>query len=116
VTATSSHAVTATADPTQRIARAATIVLGRRIQLTVLAGVSTAVIARVLSPANYGSLQNSLAIWTLVVAFSDFGFTLALSRDLAIHHQDRPALLRTAFRVQGLWSLLLAAVCAGRSW
>jgi O-antigen/teichoic acid export membrane protein len=93
---------------TDRIARSALGLAGRRVAITMLSGLSTAVVARLLGPAEYGQLASALATWTLVLAASDFGFTLALGRDLAVDPPRRGRILRAAFQLQSAWSLPLA--------
>jgi O-antigen/teichoic acid export membrane protein len=103
--------VTAGGQPqlTDRIARSALGLAGRRVAITLLSGLSTAVVARLLGPAEYGQLASALATWTLVLAGSDFGFTVALGRDLAVDPPRRGRILRAAFQLQSAWSLPLAA-------
>jgi O-antigen/teichoic acid export membrane protein len=91
-----------------RIAGAASSLLLRRAVLLVTSGLATVFVARLLGPAHYGQLQAALATWALLLAFSDFGFTLVLGRDLATRPDDRRDLLRAAFELQGIWSLVLA--------
>jgi O-antigen/teichoic acid export membrane protein len=96
------------AELTARIARSALGLAGRRVAITLLSGLSTAVVARLLGPAEYGQLASAIATWTLILAASDFGFTLALGRDLAIDAARRGRYVRAAFQLQSLWSVLLA--------
>jgi O-antigen/teichoic acid export membrane protein len=93
---------------TTRVARSALGLAGRRVAITLLSGLSTAVVARLLGPAEYGQLASAIATWTLVLAASDFGFTLALGRDLAVDPSRRGQLVRAAFQLQSLWSVVLA--------
>jgi O-antigen/teichoic acid export membrane protein len=93
---------------TDRVARSALGLAGRRVAITLLSGLSTAVVARLLGPAEYGQLASAIATWTLVLAASDFGFTLALGRDLAVDPPRRGRILRAAFQLQSLWSVVLA--------
>jgi O-antigen/teichoic acid export membrane protein len=95
-----------------RIAGSAMGLAGRRVAMTLLSGLSTAIVARLLGPAGYGQLASALATWTLILAASDFGFTLALGRDLATRIPQRGRLLRSAFELQSLWSVLLALMMA----
>jgi O-antigen/teichoic acid export membrane protein len=93
---------------TARVARSALGLAGRRVAITLLSGLSTAVVARLLGPAEYGQLASAIATWTLVLAASDFGFTLALGRDLAVDLPRRGRFVRAAFQLQSLWSVVLA--------
>lgn len=95
-----------------RIAGSAMGLAGRRVVITLLSGLSTAVVARLLGPAGYGQFASAIATWTLVLAASDFGFTLALGRDLATHPPARGRLLRASFELQSLWSVVLALALA----
>src|SRR4051812_26355796 len=80
----------------------------RRVLTTLLSGLSTAVVARLLGPDEYGQLASAIATWTLVLAASDFGFSLALGRDMALDVERRGRLMRAAFEMQGVLSLALA--------
>jgi O-antigen/teichoic acid export membrane protein len=93
---------------TARVARSALGLAGRRVAITLLSGLSTAVVARLLGPTEYGQLASAITTWTLVLAASDFGFTLALGRDLAVDAPRRGRFVRAAFQLQSLWSVVLA--------
>jgi O-antigen/teichoic acid export membrane protein len=93
---------------TAQIADSALGLASRRVAITLLSGLSTAAVARLLGPAEYGQLASAIATWTLVLAASDFGFTLALGRDLAIDASRRGRVVRAAFQLQTAWSIVLA--------
>ena len=76
----------------------------------IISGAATAVVARVLHPDGYGAFTVALATWTLVLAASDFGFDLALGRDLAVSPERSRALLHAAYRLKGAWALSLAVL------
>ena len=95
-------------DLMSRVAGSTVSLAGRRVVLTALSGVSVAFVARLLGPTEYGQLAAAIATFTLLLALSDFGFTLTLSRDLAKHPENREAILRAAFQVQSVWALVLA--------
>jgi O-antigen/teichoic acid export membrane protein len=91
-----------------RIVGSAVALMGRRVTIMVLSAIATASVARIVSPSGYGRLSAGIATWTLVLAASDFGFDLALGRDLAIHPTRSRALLRASYRVKAVWSAALA--------
>lgn len=93
-----------------QIAGSTVLMVARRTILTLLSGLSTILIARLLHPEGYGLLQAAIATWTLVLAFSDFGFTLALGRDFAAEPERRPHLLRAAYEIQAVLSVILTVV------
>jgi O-antigen/teichoic acid export membrane protein len=93
----------------RRIAGSASILVARRALVQLMTAVSTAVLARVLSGAEFGVLASAMALFYLALAASDFGFGFVLARDLAVS-ADRGGLLRAALRVQLAWSSVLA-VC-----
>jgi O-antigen/teichoic acid export membrane protein len=95
----------------QRIAGSASILIARRAVVQLMTVVSTAVVARVLTGAQFGLLASAMAVFYLALAASDFGFGFVLARDLSVS-EDKAALLRTAVRVQTAWSLVLAACMA----
>ena len=96
-----------------RVAGSALTLAGRRAVVMVLTAISTAVVARALGVAEFGVLSSALAMYTLALAASDFGFSLVLGRDLAVDVVDRSRLLRTAYQVQLGWAALVALVLAG---
>jgi O-antigen/teichoic acid export membrane protein len=94
----------------RRLAGSAARLAGRQAMITLLSGVGTVAITRLLGPSAYGAYASVIATWALLSAAADFGFSLMLSRDLATHpHLHRP-MLRSAYEVGTAWSLLLAFV------
>ena len=96
-----------------RVAGSALTLAGRRGVVMVLTTISTAVVARALGVAEFGVLSSALAMYTLALAATDFGFSLVLGRDLAVDVADRSRLLRTAYQVQLAWAALVGLVVAG---
>jgi O-antigen/teichoic acid export membrane protein len=95
-------------DVVRRVAGSTVSLAGRRVGLTALSGLSTAVIARCLGPASYGAMASAVATFTLLLALSDFGFSLTLGRDLALDPARRRSTLLAAIHVQSIWAALLA--------
>jgi O-antigen/teichoic acid export membrane protein len=92
-----------------RIADSAIDLVGRRIALTAMTSVTTAVVARKLGVSEFGVLASALGAYYLALALVDLGFSLVLGRDLARHPETRGQLFRTALRVQGAWAGCIAA-------
>jgi O-antigen/teichoic acid export membrane protein len=92
----------------ERIAASALTLAARRVLVTGMSAVGTAVVARLLGVGSFGELSSALAAFWLAAALSDFGFGLVLGRDLAFDPPARGRLLRAALHVQVAWSLLPA--------
>ena len=73
----------------QQIAGSAVTLLGRRVLVTVMTAVGTAVVARALGAASFGQLSSAFAACWLAAAASDFGISLVLGRDLAAEPERR---------------------------
>jgi O-antigen/teichoic acid export membrane protein len=97
----------------RRVAGSTVSLAGRRVAVTALSGLSIAFVARALGPSQYGQLGAAVATFNLLLALSDFGFSLTLSRELARDDRARLALLRAAFHVQSAWAVLLTLVLVG---
>jgi O-antigen/teichoic acid export membrane protein len=81
--------------------------------ITLLSGLTTIVITRLLGPSEYGAYGFAVATFTLLGATADLGFSLMLSRDMAQESSNHRALLRTAYEVGSIWSIVLALIMAG---
>jgi O-antigen/teichoic acid export membrane protein len=92
----------------RRLAGSAARLAGRQAVITLLSGIGTVAITRLLGPSSYGQYASVIATWALLSAAADFGFSLMLSRDLAQHPQLHRPMLRSAYEVGTLWSLALA--------
>jgi O-antigen/teichoic acid export membrane protein len=93
---------------------AAVLILGgRRLIVTALSIVATAIVARHLGPGEFGGLAAGTAVFGLALAASDLGFTLVLGREMAVDEPGRGRLLRAVLQVQTAWSVLLAFVVFG---
>jgi O-antigen/teichoic acid export membrane protein len=93
----------------QRTARAASLT-GLRQGLSMgLAAVTVAVVARVLGSTNYGYYAGGMAVFQLALAFTDLGFSLVATREMARHPDRRGVLLRSTVQVQLAWSTVVAA-------
>jgi O-antigen/teichoic acid export membrane protein len=95
-----------------KVAGSAVVLILRRGVMLATAGVSTIVVARVLDPTGFGQLQGALAIWAILLTVTDLGFSLTLSRELALKGAPRQAMLRTTFQVQGMWAVGVALAFA----
>ena len=98
----------------RRLAGSAMTLAGRRVLITAMSAVGTAIVARLVGVADFGQLSSALAASFLAAAASDFGFSLVLSRDLATDVAARGRLLRAGVHVQVAWSLVPTA--AWPSW
>jgi O-antigen/teichoic acid export membrane protein len=90
------------------IAQASIYLVVRRFGILAMSFFSTIVITRKLGPEGYGDLQASLATWGLLLAMCDFGISMALVREMAKNPEEQSALLRATYRVQTLWSIVIA--------
>jgi O-antigen/teichoic acid export membrane protein len=100
-------------DTARRMGAAALILGGRRLIVTALSIVATAIVARHLGPGEFGGLAAGIAVFGLALAASDLGFTLILGREMAVDEPGRGRLLRAVLQVQTAWSVLLALVVFG---
>jgi O-antigen/teichoic acid export membrane protein len=98
--------------PARHVARSASNLAVLRIVLMVQSALTAAAITRLLGPATYGVYGAAMATWMLLAATADFGFTLALSRDLPRHPGAHRTMLRTAYEVGLAWSLVLTLTMA----
>jgi O-antigen/teichoic acid export membrane protein len=92
----------------RRVAGSAIALVGRRVALTAITSLTTAIVARKIGISEFGSLASALGAYYLALAVVDLGFGLVLSRDFARRPEARSQLLSTAFRVQGAWATLIA--------
>jgi O-antigen/teichoic acid export membrane protein len=95
------------------VASASALLLLRRALTLVTAGLSTALLSRMLQPASFGELQVGLAAWTFATGMADLAFSQVLGRELVATGRERAALLRTGYQVQGMWALFVTAGLAG---
>jgi O-antigen/teichoic acid export membrane protein len=98
--------------PARHVARSASNLALLRIVLMAQSALTAAAITRLLGPATYGVYGAAIATWMLLAAAADFGFTLALSRDLPRHPGSHRTMLRTAYEVGLAWSLVLTLAMA----
>jgi O-antigen/teichoic acid export membrane protein len=97
----------------QNLARSIMHLVGRFGIMTLLAGLSTIAITRLLGPASYGQYGSAIATWTVLGATADFGFSLMLSRDLPHLNGPHRPVLRSAYEVATAWSSVLAIAMVG---
>ncbi|HZO36455.1 MAG TPA: oligosaccharide flippase family protein [Solirubrobacteraceae bacterium] len=106
-------------DLSSRVAGSAASLAGRRAGLMLLSGVTAALVTRLLGPTDYGQYAAAIATWTLIGGLADFGFSLAIARDLPRVAGSHRPMMRAAYSVGLRWSFLLvlvtvaAAVLAG---
>jgi O-antigen/teichoic acid export membrane protein len=96
-----------------KVANSAMNLLVQFASTTVLSGISTVVITRLLGPSGYGVYGAAIAVFTVLGAFADFGFSTMLSRDMAADTSRHASLLRTAYEVALGWSFVLAVAMVG---
>lgn len=89
-----------------RVAGSALTLTARRFLFTALSAAVTAVVARLLGVGEFGQLSSALAAYWLAAAASDFGFSLALGRELAARPEEQGRLLRAGVRLQVAVSVL----------
>ena len=97
----------------KRVAGSALNLVAQFGLLTLVSGLTTIVITRILGPSQYGAYGSAVATFTLLGATADLGFSLMLSRDMAQDTKNHRALLRTAYEVGSTWSVVLALIMAG---
>ncbi len=93
----------------QRMASSAVVLTARRLLLTSVSAISSAIIARLIGPAAYGPFVSALTIFAFALGFVDFGFSLYLAREMARAPERRAALLAATLQVQLFWSVLATA-------
>jgi O-antigen/teichoic acid export membrane protein len=98
---------------TKRTARAASLTGVRQGLGMGLAAVTAAVVARVLGAANYGYYAGGMAAFQFALSFSELGFGLVLTREMASHPAERGSLMRSAVQVDLIWSTMVAAALVG---
>ena len=98
-----------------RMAQSALLLTVRRVLITVVSGLSAALIARFLGPARYGPFASAMTICTFALATVDFGFGIYLAREMARRPAARPLLLSATLQVQIAWASLttIAIVALG---
>ena len=84
------------------------LLIVRRLIVTVGSAVATGVIARELTPNLFGVYSAALATFYIAQAVGDLGFGAVLAREMAVQPGRRPALLRAALRPALAWSLVVA--------
>ena len=91
------------------MAGSAVMLTVRRLALTSVSAIASAVIARLLGPAGYGPFVSALTIFAFALGFVDFGFSLYLAREMARAPARRAELLSATLQVQTLWALAATA-------
>jgi PST family polysaccharide transporter len=89
----------------RKVAGSANVLLLRRVVVQVLSALSTAVLARTLGVAGFGSYAAGLAMYYVALSVCDFGFGTVLGRELGSRRADDGALVRSMLRVQTQWSV-----------
>jgi O-antigen/teichoic acid export membrane protein len=97
----------------RRVAGSASNLAVRRFVLMLLSAVTAAIVTRVLGPSGYGQYSAAIATWTLVGSAVDFGFSLALARDLPHDPGARRSMLRAAYQIALAWSIPLTIALVG---
>jgi O-antigen/teichoic acid export membrane protein len=82
--------------------------VGRFGAITLLSAISTIAVTRLLGPSGYGVYGSAVAVAAVLGAFSDFGFSIMLMRDMADDAGLHRPLLRSAYEVSSAWSGALA--------
>jgi O-antigen/teichoic acid export membrane protein len=77
-----------------------------------LSALTAAVVARSLGATGYGYYAAGIAAYGLALAFSELGFGIVVTREMARNPEGRGVLLRSAVHVQLLWSGVIAAALA----
>lgn len=85
----------------------------RRVLVMILTAVTTAVVARKLGGVEFGVYGSAFGLSQLLIALSDFGFSLVLGRDLASDQARAPRLLWTVLWLQTFWCVALTLVLVG---
>lgn len=96
-----------------KVAGSAASLFVRRIVVTAVSAVATAVLARQLGVADFGAYSSGLATYYLLCSVQDFGFGYTLARRLGQGRADDGELTRSMIRLQVWWSLALAVVTVG---
>lgn len=93
----------------RKVAGSANVLLVRRVVVQLLSALSTAILARKLGVAGFGSYAAGLAMYYLALSVCDFGFGSVLARELGSRRADDGSLVRSMLRVQTQWSLVVGA-------
>ncbi len=93
----------------RKVAGSANVLLMRRVVVQLLSALSTAILARKLGVAGFGSYAAGLAMYYLALSVCDFGFGSVLARELGSRRADDGSLVRSMLRVQTQWSLVVGA-------
>jgi O-antigen/teichoic acid export membrane protein len=80
----------------------------RNIVQTGLMAVTAAVVARLLGSTNFGLYAGGIAAFNLALAFTDLGFTMVVTREMARRPQEQGRLLRATLHIQFSWSSVVA--------
>jgi O-antigen/teichoic acid export membrane protein len=101
-------------DLARKMGRTGAILAGRRVIVMAITAVSTAVTARYLGPSDFGEYSSAIAVLMLLIAMTDFGFSLVLGRDMVRPGADQGELLRTGVQLQatlgGLFTIIAVAI------
>jgi O-antigen/teichoic acid export membrane protein/O-antigen ligase len=95
------------------LARSVFHLLGRYGAITLISGIGTIAIVRLLGAGGYGQYAAAVATWAVLGATADLGFSLMLSRDLPHLEGPHRPILRSAYEVATAWSSILALVMVG---
>lgn len=91
----------------RKVAASANVLLVRRVVVQVLSALSTAILARKLGVAGFGSYAAGLAMYYLALSVCDFGFGSVLARELGRRRADDGSVVRSMLRVQTQWSVVV---------
>ena len=89
-----------------RVAKGASALVGMRMIVRVLGFISMLILARLLTPEDYGIIALATLLHGLLIAMSDFGFGLAIIRDSEAKDVD----YHTAWTLRVLRSAVVALI------
>jgi O-antigen/teichoic acid export membrane protein len=88
----------------RKVAASVNVLFARRVVIQLLSAFSTAILARKLGVAGFGSYGAGLAMYYLALSVCDFGFGSVLARELGSRRANDGSLVRSMLRVQTQWS------------
>lgn len=95
---------------TARLASASAL---RQVVQTAVLALTAAVVARSLGASGFGLYAGGTAAYYLALSFTDLGFGVVVTREMAKHPGDEERLLRSTMEVQLMWSVMIALVLVG---
>jgi len=104
------------ADLRGRSIRSGAVSLGARLMLGAVSVLSAAVLARLLTPRDFGLLAMASTLTTFVNTFRDFGLPLATVHREDIDHRQVGALFWVNLALSALIGLLMAAMAPVLAW